>query len=359
MPLNRKVAVKEDGNVGKGIFASERIEEGEVIWWWDSEIEQIFKYSRAEIMKISGEEGAWLRKYAYFVDEDLFGSQPQDQPMDVAYYFNHTCNPNCWYDGDDKLVAMRTIEAGEQVAYDYSMTETELSCHAGMRCLCGSENCRGILNFREYRNSEWLAKYEAHCTNFIKRKAHENGWANPKIYLKHESADAEKPSKGLFALDVIPKGEICLVFAGIVATKAELQTIPKSHQHLWMQVNSDLYQVARLVDGEDAEKADQINHSCNPTTVFEDSVTVIARRDIMPGDEITFDYACVSTDPETESPEFNCCCGEANCRGRITCDDWKIESLQRAYWPNLPPFMKKLILQVNPSIGSVVIANGE
>eukprot|EP00301_Raphidiophrys_heterophryoidea_P022867 c6917_g1_i1.p1 GENE.c6917_g1_i1~~c6917_g1_i1.p1 ORF type:complete len:354 (+),score=50.47 c6917_g1_i1:106-1167(+) len=352
MPLNPKVVVKEDPSFGKGIFSVERIEEGEVIWWWDEEIEHLFTYSRAELLATSGEEGAWLKKYSYFVDEDLFGSQPRDQPMDVAYYFNHTCNPNCWYDGDDKLVAMRTIEPGEHVAYDYATTETELSFHAGMQCLCGSENCRGVLTFREYRNSDWLAKFEAHCTDFIKRKAHENGWANPNIYLKHEQSDSGKPSKGLYALDFIPKGEICLVFSGVVTTKAELQAIPKSHQHLWMQVNAELYQVARLVDGEDAEKADQINHSCNPTTVFEDSVTVIARRDISPGDEITFDYACVSTDPETESPPFQCSCGEKNCRGMITTDDWKLEELQKAYWPHFPPFMKKLILESNPNIAS-------
>ena len=32
------------------------------------------------------------------------------------------------------------------------------------------------------------------------------------------------------------------------------------------------------------------NHSCDPTTWWVDDITLVARRDILPGEEITYDY---------------------------------------------------------------------
>lgn len=55
------------------------------------------------------------------------------------------------YDGDDRVVTKRRVAAGEELTYDYGLTETEASMHAGMACLCGSAHCRGVLGFSEYR----------------------------------------------------------------------------------------------------------------------------------------------------------------------------------------------------------------
>jgi hypothetical protein len=61
------------------------------------------------------------------------------------------------------------------------------------------------------------------------------------------------------------------------------------------------------------------NHSCDPNALIRGKVDMIARRDIAPGEEITFDYAA------TVRPSFytmvwsmRCRCGSPSCRGRIT-----------------------------------------
>jgi hypothetical protein len=57
---------------------------------------------------------------------------------------NHSCDPNAGLiiDGADvRLIALRDIAAGEQIAFDYSTTMDEDDFE--FDCLCGSSRCRG------------------------------------------------------------------------------------------------------------------------------------------------------------------------------------------------------------------------
>ncbi len=56
-----------------------------------------------------------------------------------------------------------------------------------------------------------------------------------------------------------------------------------------------------------------MNHSCDPTTVIRNR-EVFARRDIAPGESISFDYN--TTEYDMASP-FECACGSAVCVGVI------------------------------------------
>ncbi|HPA73471.1 MAG TPA: SET domain-containing protein, partial [Spirochaetota bacterium] len=48
--------------------------------------------------------------------------------------------------------------------------------------------------------------------------------------------------------------------------------------------------------------------------------TLVARRDIAPGEEITYDYG---TDFTAFDRGFTCRCGSPMCRGYLKKDDWK------------------------------------
>jgi uncharacterized protein len=85
-----------------------------------------------------------------------------------ATLLNHSCAPNlgvrenewCAYD----FVALRDILAGEELAFDYAMTEHSLV--AALSCCCGSSDCVGEIRpwrdrddeWRE-QNAKWLAPY--------------------------------------------------------------------------------------------------------------------------------------------------------------------------------------------------------
>lgn len=63
-----------------------------------------------------------------------------------------------------------------------------------------------------------------------------------------------------------------------------------------------------------------INHSCDPnceTTLEDDRVFVHARRQIPPGEELTYDYNLRPGDPDDGPEAYPCRCGSENCRGTM------------------------------------------
>ncbi len=74
-------------------------------------------------------------------------------------HINHSCDPNTYVKttaGARHVVALRPIEAGEEITYDYL-----INCHGGAvwQCSCGSPRCRGTIvsSFFELPPEEQLA----------------------------------------------------------------------------------------------------------------------------------------------------------------------------------------------------------
>jgi hypothetical protein len=86
-----------------------------------------------------------------------------------------------------------------------------------------------------------------------------------------------------------------------------------------------------------------MNHSCDPNTWWEDNDTMIARRDILPGEEITYDYATT----EIRIPfQMTCRCGSAQCRGTVTNLDYQDAQWQQRYGSYLPDHTREAIRQL-------------
>ena len=67
-----------------------------------------------------------------------------------------------------------------------------------------------------------------------------------------------------------------------------------------------------------------------------DAVTVVARRDIRAGEEVTVDYALQTAQP-VPLVEMPCACGAANCR------DWRLPSVQARYAGRFAPYINRRI----------------
>jgi len=78
----------------------------------------------------------------------------------------------------------------------------------------------------------------------------------------------------------------------------------------------------------------EMNHSCDPNTWWSGSTTLLARHDIQPGDEITYDYSTADVD---HAFEMECACGSPHCRGTVSNRDHLDPEWQRRYGSNLPP----------------------
>lgn len=121
-----------------------------------------------------------------------------------------------------------------------------------------------------------------------------------KIYIKSST----QHGKGVFAKSAINAGEAIITFSGPLLKRAQVR---EGDYHL--QIGEDLYL------GASGCADDYVNHSCMPNAGFNDGLVLVARRAIVPGEEITWDYS--SAIDEADFPGFRCCCGSAVCRGTV------------------------------------------
>ncbi|MBI5356696.1 hypothetical protein HZB78_03715 [Candidatus Collierbacteria bacterium] len=79
---------------------------------------------------------------------------------------------------------------------------------------------------------------------------------------------------------------------------------------------------------------------------MKDAFTITAMRDIKIGEEITADYAIWEAD-ENYISKWECNCGSAFCRQRVTGKDWRLPELQARYKNHFSPLINKRINKLN------------
>jgi hypothetical protein len=118
---------------------------------------------------------------------------------------------------------------------------------------------------------------------------------------------------GIVVTNAVAAGSVILAFGGPVLDRRAYMRRPEIDHCI--QVGTDTFL------GPSGDLDDFTNHSCDPTTRIEiDPVTLqalmVARFDLKPGVEATFDYSTVQLD----DPRFRietCLCGAPSCRRRI------------------------------------------
>ncbi len=64
-------------------------------------------------------------------------------PESPGVFLNHSCDPNAGINRNKRLIAIKDIKKGDEITFDYSTTMDENFWT--MKCLCGFDNCRGII----------------------------------------------------------------------------------------------------------------------------------------------------------------------------------------------------------------------
>jgi len=88
-----------------------------------------------------------------------------------------------------------------------------------------------------------------------------------------------------------------------------------------------------------AAEVDELNHSCDPSLVWEGH-GLVAFRDLAAEEELTVDYATSTTDP---SMLLRCHCETYRCRQLVTGEDWLIPEVQRRYAGHFAPQVQRRI----------------
>jgi hypothetical protein len=138
--------------------------------------------------------------------------------------------------------------------------------------------------------------------------------------------------RGSVAVERIAAGEVVAGFGGRCLTRDEFDLLPAAQQVRSLQIDDALF----LAGSPEPEPADFINHSCDPNCGMRGNAILVALRDIEVGEAITYDYA---TSDGCDYDEFECVCGAALCRGKVTGHDWMLPELQLRYRGNFSPYL--------------------
>ncbi len=141
----RRIQVRRSGIHGKGVFALRALAEGETVIEYTGEI-----ISWREALRRHPHDPLDPNHTFYFHIDDKHVIDAK-VGGNAARWINHACGPNCEADEIDGRVfikALRDIEAGEELFYDYGLSVDERytpSLKRQYACRCGTSACRGTL----------------------------------------------------------------------------------------------------------------------------------------------------------------------------------------------------------------------
>ena len=147
------------GIEGRGLIATEPIGRGEVVAVKGGHI-----VTTAELSPLPER----LQNSDVQITDDLhLVALTQDEYEPVMLFINHSCEPNVGFGGNIVLVAMRDIEAGEELTTDYVLFD---DYEGSMDCDCGRPGCRGRIDGRDWQRPELQERYRGYFSWYLERK---------------------------------------------------------------------------------------------------------------------------------------------------------------------------------------------
>ena len=158
--------------------------------------------------------------------------------------------------------------------------------------------------------------------------------ANPKAAVAEAAPEESKGrriqvrksgvhGKGVYAVRPIKKGETIIEYVGEIITWDEAL---RRHPHDPSDPNHTFYfhiDEGRVIDAKFGGNASRwINHACAPNCEADDDgerVFIKALRNILPGEELFYDYGLVIEERYTPAlkRQYACRCGDKRCRGTM------------------------------------------
>ena len=141
----RRIQTRRSGVHGNGAFALRHIAEGETLIEYKGQV-----ISWKEALRRHPHDPAQPNHTFYFHIDDTRVIDGSVQG-NAARWINHSCDPNCEADEQDGRIfikALRDIQAGEELSYDYRLIIDERytpKLKAEFPCWCGTKYCRGTL----------------------------------------------------------------------------------------------------------------------------------------------------------------------------------------------------------------------
>lgn len=145
---------------GYGIIASTHIAKGSVIVDFTG-LHTVISGAKADRRHKTGFD------YMLQIDEDAFLVTTTRSHGIERGHMNHSCSPNCGMGGDRRIITMRDVARGEELAFDYAMTE---SSDYSMVCNCKTSTCRKVISGTDWRITALIEQYSGYFSPYLQRK---------------------------------------------------------------------------------------------------------------------------------------------------------------------------------------------
>ena len=157
--LSPKTEVRESRIHGRGLFATDKIDKGEVAAVKGGHI-----VTREQLREIT----LRLGPVEIQIGDDLFIAPVTDDERELSMlYSNHSCDANLGMRGEITFVALRDIEAGEELTHDWCTTDDD---DYSVDCKCGAANCRKILTGKDWQRPELQKQYAGYFSAYLAKK---------------------------------------------------------------------------------------------------------------------------------------------------------------------------------------------
>lgn len=145
---------------GKGLFALQNFSKGEVL---------IVFGGRAVTRETLDIQPGALGRHALQVGKGIFLQGSADEEGE---WVNHSCDPNLGFEGQITLIALRDIKAGEEVCFDYAMTD--MNDADEFDCACSGTHCRGRVTGEDWRLPDLQQRYQGCFAAHVQRAINES-----------------------------------------------------------------------------------------------------------------------------------------------------------------------------------------
>ncbi|MFL6583075.1 MAG: SET domain-containing protein [Chthoniobacterales bacterium] len=157
--LSAKTEIRSSFIHGRGLFAQVAI-------------------ARDEIVAVKGghviddeqlkEVNARLGPVEIQIEDDLYiAPVTEDEREASMLYTNHSCDPNLGVRGSITFVALRDIQAKEELTHDWCMTDDG---DYVLECNCGASNCRGTVTGKDWRRPDLQQRYAGYFSAYLALK---------------------------------------------------------------------------------------------------------------------------------------------------------------------------------------------
>lgn len=155
--LSPNAEARKADNKGWGSFAIAPISEGETVASFGG-----YVVAKSELKNYSLER---ISRSIQISDDLYLLSGETSEPGDQV---NHSCDPNCGLLGSTVVIALRDIQIGQEISYDYAMSDSDP--YDEFVCECRSSNCRELITGKDWMKPDLQRKYFGFFSSYLQQK---------------------------------------------------------------------------------------------------------------------------------------------------------------------------------------------